>query len=109
MSILATHLRPLIVTNLKEDMNPRIKKVMMDLFNAIDGDLDLHGYNLENGTLTETTEQALEDYDRVMKSFDTVNEEETNGSGLDIRDISTDIPEDEDPRMKGGEDNPDDT
>lgn len=107
MSVLNTHLRPLIVSNLREDMNPRIKKVMMKLFNAVDSDLDLHSYNIETGTVTEETEEAIEELEKVLASFNTLDEEEDT-SGLPEKVEHQIIPEEEDPLIQGGEDIPDD-
>lgn len=76
MSILATHLRPLIVSNLREDMNPRIKKAMMELFNSIDQDLDEHGYSPDADTTSSVTDEAIERLEAILQSFDIPEETE---------------------------------
>ena len=69
MSLLASHLRPLIVSNLREDLNPRIKQAMMELFNAIDQDLDVNNYSIDTDTTSSAVDLAVEKLETVLQAF----------------------------------------
>ena len=60
MSILVTELRSLIFSNLRPDLNPKIRKACWNLYNAIDADLDVMGYHED--TASSTTQEAIEKF-----------------------------------------------
>lgn len=108
MSLLATHLRPLIVSNLKEDMNPRIKRAMMEVFNAIDQDLNMHGYSLEGDTASSQTEEAVEKLEKLLQSFyetGVLPEEEFTLLPIPEKE-KEDAPDENSTKYKGGDDEP---
>lgn len=106
MSVLASKLRGLIASNLRNDMNPRIKRAMVDLFNAIDADLDDQNY--DESAQSEEVDDAIEKLDRILASFDIPIDE-------DLIPLKPAVPEDshndnDDPnssKFKGGDDDTD--
>jgi hypothetical protein len=64
MSLLATHLRSILFSNLRPDMSSVQRKAAWNLFNSIDSDLDIAGYTNNESS---TTQEAVERFESVLK------------------------------------------
>lgn len=77
MSILASHLRAILFSNLRNDMDGVLKRKAAALFNSIDSDLDITSYSLDADPpgISSSTQEALEDLEEYLKTFEKISED----------------------------------
>lgn len=62
MSVLSTHIRGVIFSNLRKDMDPALQNGLFDLISALDEDLNIAEYSPSS-----TTDEVIERFEALLK------------------------------------------